>query len=233
MGFLHRNWTQRIVASIGSGFTGWGTFNGFDSTAGIFESGAAGSGQSNSIGGLSKSTYAFAIGWNNRVANMADAFGTNSNVLYQVLTATKRHKDSGKKCWLFSDAGMNNIKRTVSANERYMVKDDLDAGRMVEVYQGIKIYQEPQMPISTATGGSATNTDPITAYLVDSEDIFPVWMKGVRMGEIDIPDGYFGVGEWRPIQGTQAVWGMPMFVAGQLITADMGSSAVVHSGETF
>ena len=79
MGFLHRNWTQRIVSGLGSGFTDWTTFNGFDVTGasgGVFERAAAGS-QSNTIGGLSKSTYSFAIGWNNRVVNLSNAYGSN------------------------------------------------------------------------------------------------------------------------------------------------------------
>lgn len=234
MGLLCRSWTQRIVASIGSGFTDWTTWNGFDSTAGVFERSAAGS-QSNTIGGLSKSTYASAIGWNNRVVNMNNAYGSNQNALFQLVTATKRHKDSGKKAWLFSDQGMSNQKRAVQANERYYTKDSLDSGKPVEMYHGFRIYQEPQMPVSTATGGSTTNTYPITAYLVDAEDIFPSWMKAVKMADADeeIPDGYFGIGRWRKIQGQQMVFGCPMWCAGQMIAADMGSSGVAYGGETY
>lgn len=234
MGMLSRNWTQRIVAGIGSGFTDWLSWNGFDSVTGVFERAAAGS-QSNSIGGLSKSTYAGAIGWSNRVVNMNNAYGSNQNALFQLVTATRRHKDSGKKAWLFSDQGMANQKRAVQANERYYTKDSLDSGKPVEMYHGFKIFQEPQMPVSTATGGATTNTYPITAYLVDTEDIFPSWMKAVKMAGADeeIPDGNFGTGQWRKIQGQQMVYGCPMWVAGQMIVLDMGSSGVAYGGETY
>ena len=234
MSLLHRAWTQRIVAGIGSGFSNWVSFNGFDSVTGIFERGAPGSGQSNSIGGLSKSTYASAIGWNNRVVNLNNAFGANENGLFQLVTQTKRHKDGGNKVWLFSDQGMNNEQRFVQANTRYYMKDQADAGVPVEIYHGYPIYGEPQMPVSTATGGSTTNTYPITAYFIDFDDIFFKWMKGVKMDDgVEIPDGYFGAGPWRQIQGLQSVYGMPMFVAGQTIVTDMGSSGVAYGGESY
>jgi hypothetical protein len=235
MGFLHRNWTQRIVAGIGSGFTQWGTFNGFDftgATGGIFERAAAGS-QSNTIGGLSKATYANVIGWQNRVVNFANAFGTNANGLTQMVTATNRHKSSAKQAWLFSDAMMNNQKRAISANERYMVGDKLDSGRPIEFFAGRRVYQEPQMAVTTATGGAQTNTYPISALLVDPAEIYPVWAKGLKMGDTNVPDGYFGTGEWRQVSGMQNVWGCPIDVCGQLVTADMGSSAVGYAGEAY
>lgn len=233
MGILTRAWTQRIVSGLGSGMTDWISWNGIDSTTGIFEYLAAGA-QTNTVSGFSKSTYATAIGANNRVVNLASAYGSNQNGIYQLVTATKRHKNSGKKFWLFSDQGMNNQKRAVQANERYYTKDDLDSGRAVEKYYGWKIFQEPQMPVSTATGGTGTNTRPITAYLVDAEDIFPCWMKAVKMdGGTGLPDGYFGTGQWGPIGGLQLVWGCPMMVNGQMIVADFGGSGIAYAGEVF
>ena len=55
MGFLRRQWETRILGGTGSGFTQWLTLNGIDSTSGVFERAAVGS-QSNTVGGLSKST---------------------------------------------------------------------------------------------------------------------------------------------------------------------------------
>ncbi len=90
------------------------------------------------------------------------------------------------------------------------------------------------MPVSTATGGTSTNTYPITAYLIDSEDIFTEWSTAVSMDDGDgLPDGFFGVGSWRRISGEQMVYGCPMMVGGQNLVADMGSSAVVIRGETY
>ena len=233
MGFLQRNWTQRCVASIGSGFSRWTTLNGIDSTAGVFEYLAVGS-QTNSIGGLSKSTYSSVIGWQNVVVSLNNAYGTNQSGLYRAVVRTRRHKNGGKKGWIMSDAGIENQKRAVQANERYFVeKGGLDSGVPVEKYHGYTLYHEPQMPVSTATGGSGTNTRPITAVLIDFEDIHPEWMKAVKAGEMQIPDGYFGVGQWGPVDRHQMVAACPMLVAGQNIIEDMGSSALCHSGETY
>jgi hypothetical protein len=232
MGFLKRGWEARIIGGVGTGFTSWIGFNGFDSTAGIFERSAVGS-QSNTIGGLSKSTYANVIGWNNCVVNLNNAFGTNQIGLYQLIAQTKIHKDGGKKAWFFSTQGVTNVKRVVQAYERYMPNDKLDLGRPVMQYQGHPVYQESFMPVSTATGGSTTNTYPITAYFIDFEDIFFSWGEAQKGEGSPLPDGYFGIGEWGPIAGNTTVIGCPMAVVGQTIVADMGSSGCAYGGETY
>lgn len=232
MGLLQRLWSQRFVAGIGSGFTDWITFNGIDFSTGVFERTAVGA-QSNTIGGLSKSTYSFAIGWQNVVADMANAYGANQTQLYNAVVQTKKHKDGGKKVWVFSPQGMVNQKRAVQANERYMSAKALDSGMPVEYYHGIRMFMEPQMPVSTASGGSATQTYPITAYLWDCDDIFVKWSKAVKTDAFTLPDGFFGMGDWRQISGEQLVMGCPIMVGGQTIVTDMGSSAVVIRGETY
>lgn len=233
MGFMRRGWEKRIIAGIGSGFGEWITFNGFDSTGGIFEDDAIGS-QTNVIGGLSKATYSTVVGWQNVVVNLNNAYGTNVNGLYQVMTTTKRHKDGGKKVWLWSDQGINNYKRSVQAYERYTSSDKLDMGKPVLVYGGHPVYQQPQMPVSTATGGSTTNTKPWTALFLDFDDIHFAWSPAVKFGNGQgLPDGFFGVGDWSQIAGNITVYGCPMAVAGQTYVADMGSSGIAYGGETY
>ncbi len=233
MGFLKRSFTQRTIAGLGAGFTDWYTLNGIDYATGVFERSAVGS-QSNTIGGLSKSTYSNVIGWNNVIVDMNNAWGSNLTSLYSAITSVKEHKsDLKSKVWLFSQAGMNNIKRSVQANERYFITGQLDAGVPVELYHNIKIFQENFMPVSTATGGSSTNTYPITAYLLDADDIFTVWSTKYKFGDVTVPDGYFGIGDWRQVSGEQIVACCPMMVGGANIIADMGSSAAVIRGQTF
>lgn len=233
MGFLKRTFNTRVVAGIGSGFTDWYTFNGIDFNTGVFERSAVGS-QSNSIGGLSKSTYSAVIGWQNVIVDMNNAFGANLTALYNAITQVKDHKSSlDDKLWLFSKAAMNNLKRSVQANERYYTTEVMDAGMPVERYHNIKIYQENFMPVSTATGGASTNTYPISAYLLDVADIFTVWSQKYKFGDVTVPDGYFGIGDWRQVSGEQIVACCPMMVGGANIIADMGSSAAVIRGETF
>ncbi len=234
MGFLRRAFNQRVVAGLGSGYTDWYTLNGIDYATGVMERSAVGS-QSNTIGGLSKSTYSNVIAWNNVVVDMNNLWGSNLNQLYGAITQVKIHKpDLNSKVWLFSTAGMDNIKRSVQANERYYITDKLDAGVPVEVYHDIRIHQENFMPVSTATGGASTNTYPITAYLLDTDDIYTCWSQKVNFSNgVTLPDGYFGVGEWRQVSGEQLVICCPMMVGGANIIADMGSSAIVIRGQTF
>jgi hypothetical protein len=236
MGFLHRQYTRQIVAGGGTGFSQWGTLNGIDYTGangGVFESSAVGS-QSNTIGGLSKSTYNFAIGWQNVVVDMNNAFGTNSWRLNQAQRLVDKHKpDNGKRCWLMSINGATFGDRTFNTQVMYVNGDNKNVSNMIAKWGGLDVYPEPQMPVSTATGGSATNTTPITGYLLDNEDIFVAFMDKVNTQGVSMPDGYFGVGEWKQITGNSYVFGCPIMVAGNLVVENMGSSAVAVKGETY
>lgn len=235
MGFLHRQWTKQMVAGGGVGFTSWGTLNGIDYTGasgGVLERSAVGS-QSNTIGGLSKSTFSTVIGWQNVIVDCADAFGTNSWRLQQAITLGKRHKNSGKHVWQMSDTLVSNLARTSQGQVMYVNGADLDGGRTVPKWGGIDIYQEPQMPVSTATGGSSTNTYPLSAIMLDTEEIFPAFLKGAVFEGHKLPDGYFGVGKWEKIDGQSMIFGCPIMCVGNLITCDMGSTAAVIRGQTF
>lgn len=232
---LHRRWTKQFVAGGSAGFGSWNTINGIDYTTNAFlEENAFGS-QTNSFGGLARGSFPTVPGAQNQVQNIADAFGSNGpNALFSLATGCRRHKDGGNKVWLGSDQGINNIKRSTLAYERFTSKDSLDLGREVTMFNGSMIFHEPQMPISTATGGSATNTDPMTFAYVDVDDIYPVWANKVSMGDATAGDGYFGTGTAaKQMAGNQLVWVMVVECAGQIVALDVGSSGVAHSGETF
>lgn len=236
MGYLHRQFARQAVAGGGVGFTNWGTLNGIDYTGangGVFESSAVGS-QSNTIGGLSKSTYSFAIGWQNVVVDLNNAFGTNSWRLNQARRLADKHKaDGSKRCWIFSTAGATNLDRAYNTQVMYVNGNTEGISRIVPKWGGYDVYMEPQMPVSTATGGSATNTTPLTGILLDNADIYMAFLKKVNVQGMSAPDGYFGVGEWKQINGQSLVWGCPIMVAGNLIVTDMGSSAAVLKGESY
>lgn len=238
MGFLHRQWSRQMVAGGGSGFTQWGTLNGIDYTGasgGVLERSAVGS-QSNTIGGLSKSTYSFAIGWQNVIVDMADAFATNYFKMDQALNRIGRHtnKNGMKMVWLVSEQCQTNINHSERGKVMYVNKKELDAGQTVPTYRGNKIYMEPQMPISAATGGSATTTYPLSAIALNTKDIFPAWLQAPKGPDgIMLPPGYFGVGRWEKVSGQSGVFACPIMCAGQLITEDMGGTAAVIRGETY
>lgn len=232
---LMRKWTKQIVAGGSAGFSSWNTLNGVDYTTNAFlEENAFGS-QTNSFGGLSRGSYPTVPGAQNQVQDIADAFGSNGpNALFSLTTGCRRHKDGGNKVWLASDMGMNNLKRSTVAYLRFTSKDSADLGRVVSMFNESMIFHEPQMPISTATGGSATNTNPITFYYVDVDDIFPVWAAKVSQNGANLPDGYFGTGTAaQQLTGNTQAWCMPVACSGQLVALDVGSSGIAHSGETW
>lgn len=233
MGFLQRAWETRILTGTGAGFANWITLNGIDSTLGVFEEQAVGL-QTNTIGGLPKSTYNTVIGWQNVLGDFANAFGTNQIVMYQMLEQTKIHKavNTRTKRWFMTVNGMTFLKRVTQGYERFTTRksSDLDLGVEVDVYQGIRIYQENFLPIAGAT----TATHPMTALLLDLEDIY--WAWGKPSGEMGnkLPDGYFGTGEWGSLGGLQnMVLGSPMMVYGNTIVTDMGSSGIGVRGQVF
>jgi hypothetical protein len=235
----YRKFTQQVVSGNVAGFdtggnSGWSTMNGIDRAWGFMEDDAVGS-QTNDFGGLDRGIYQTIVGAQNQVQNAADLFGSNGlNGLFSLITSSKRHKDIGTKIFLASDAGCNNLKRSTQAYERYVSQKELDPGLVVTMFQGIPIFQEPQMPVSTATGGIATNSNPLTFLLWDMDDIFPAWAEKIVVDDDVIPDGFFGVSDVaKRVSGNQLVWTQYVACAGQLVACDVGSSGILHSGETF
>jgi hypothetical protein len=231
VGILHRGWCRRLVAATGAGFADFPTFNGFDSTAGFFESAAKAS-QTNTVGGFNKGTWAAtAPGATNAVADLANAFGTNFNLVYSMLSQIERVKpvSMGKKGGIMSESFRNNYKRYMTAYERWGAKDEVDGGKVVEVFQGIKFYLDTFMP----DAGATTTTNPISAMVIDCDDVAPVWAPAMKLGEAELPDGHFGAGSFRPISGLQNVFAMPFACAGSVPLALFGSSGVVRRGNTY
>lgn len=231
VGILHRGWCKRLVQATGTGFADFATFNGFDSTSGFFESAAKAS-QTNTIGGFNKGTWAAtAPGATNGVGDLANAFGTNFNLVYSMLTQIENVKPvaMGKKFGLMSDGFRNNYKRYMTAYERWGAKDEVDGGKVVEVFQGIKFYLDTFMP----DAGATTTANPISAYVIDAEDCYPVWAPAMKVGQIELPDGRFGAGDFRPVSGLQNVFAMPFACAGNVPIFLFGSCGVIRRGETY
>lgn len=236
MGYLKRQFVRQIVAGGGVGFSQWGTLNGIDYTGvngGVFERTAAFA-QSNTIGGISKGTYNYAIGWQNVLQDAANALGTHIWRLTLAMNQVRNHKaTTTKHSWVLSTNASTNLARASNGQVMFVNGADLDLGRITPTYGGVKCYVEPQMPVSTATGGATTNTYPLSALLLDNEYIYPAFMEAPSAAGMKLPDGFFGVGEWERISGETLVMGCPIIVAGNLITEDMGSSAAIIRGESY
>mgnify|MGYP003673500326 CR=1 FL=1 len=120
---------------------------------------------------------------------------------------------------LASRAGFKNLKRALSAQERYVDQAALDGGRMVQTFDGIQIDVEFNMP----TGGAQTGTDPISFYFLNMNDIHCLWD----------PKGYFDLSDFETVSGEYDVRAAKMRVRGQLLAKHLGSSGIAFDLEAF
>lgn len=222
---MRREFVQQLVAGgVPQWQNKWSTLNGISgfasSAAGFFEENAPG-GQTNFVGGLSKSTFgpaAGVTGWNNQVANGANSFNANGlNALYDLKVETNAVSASGPvDIILASKNGFKNLKRALQASERYMDDSKLDGGRMAQYWDGVRIEVEPQMPVS---GG----TYKASFYFINSKDVYVMWD----------PMGYFFLEDFETVSGEYDVRAAKMRCRGQLVAAALGSSGLAYDLENF
>ena len=113
-----------------------------------------------------------------------------------------------------------NLKRALSAHERYVDQSQIDGGRMVETFQGIPINVEYNMP-NDKSGGSLA--DPISFYFLNMNDIYTLWD----------PKGYFDLSDFETVSGEYDVRAAKLRCRGQLIAKHLGSSGVAFDLDTF
>jgi hypothetical protein len=220
---MKQDFVRQVVKGDAASWTRWNTLNGVDFTgvanSAFLEENAVGA-QTNIIGGLSKATYSSAPGLQNQVFNGANSFNANGLAgLYSLGTEARAVSPSGPfDVWLVSRDCFNNLKRSLSAQERYL-EGAGDGGKLVEYWNGVRIDVEYYMP----DDGAVTATTPISAYALNMQDIYCMWG----------PDGYFDMGDFMTISGEQDVRIAKMTCIGQLIAKHFGSSGLAHSLDTF
>lgn len=218
---MRREFVKQLVAGgVPQWQNKWSTLNGVDYATGFLEENAVGS-QTNSVGGLSKSTYALTTGWQNQTFDGAGSFNANGLAgLYDLKVETNAVSASGPiDIILASKNGFKNLKRTLQANERYMDDSKLDGGRMAQFWDGVRIEVEPQMP----NAGTSTTANPISFYFINSKDIYVMWD----------PMGYFFLEDFETVSGEYDVRAAKMRCRGQLVAAALGSSGLAVDLEAF
>jgi hypothetical protein len=232
MGEAKRQFEKQMIQGGVAQYEDWNTLNGANSnfsTKGLLEAGAPGSGQSNVIGGFNKATHQALAGANNQFFDIGGSFNTAGLVgLYRTIIAAKARAtdDLGGLTVLCSERGMENYKRTVQANERYMVssgKEGLDAANLNLMIAGVPAHVSTFMP-TTAQAGMGSND--ISFYLVDLNAIYVCWSKVIR-------DGYFSMSDFENVGNGYQVRVAEILVRGQLWVESWGSSAVLANGESF
>ena len=223
---LKREYVKQMVQGQVAGWDDWNTLNGIDVTGtsgGFLEKGAYGSGQSNTIGGVSKSTFKDKTGWNNQLFDGAGSFNSNGLAgLYDLMVEINAVSSSGPpNVILASRAGFKNLKRALSASERYIDTAKLDGGRVSQTWDGTPIDVEYYMPSSGTVSG--TSDQEASFYMLNMNDIHTLWDG----------KGYFDLSDFETVSGEYDVRAAKLRCRGQLIAKHLGSSGLAIGLDTF
>jgi len=220
---LKRDFVQQIVQGSVVGWEDWSTLNGVDGNFGAANTGfleeLATTAQTNTVGGIAKITTG--TGWVNQRFDGGASFNANGLAgLYDLMVEINAVSPSGPpNVILASRSGFKNLKRSLSAQERYVDQSSLDGGRMVQLWDGIQIDVEYNMPVA----GTNTTADPISFYFLNLDDIHVLWD----------PAGYFDLSDFETVSGEYDVRAAKLRVRGQLLAKHLGSSGIAFDLETF
>ena len=206
-----RQFEQQMIQGGVSQYDDWLTLNGIDHASthmGLLEAAAT---PTATIGGFNRATFA--------------ALEGVPNQFFDIKAKARATDDLAGLSVICSEKGMENYKRTIQANERYMVTGtdgQLDATGMNLMINGVPAHVSTYMP----NAGTNSTSNPATFYILDLNAIYVCWSKVIR-------DGYFSVSDFEPIGNGYQVRVSEILVRGQLWVEAFSSSAVLVDGETF
>jgi hypothetical protein len=158
-------------------------------TTGWFQSAAFGSQTTNTVGGLSKTTYQ-AQNWQNQIFDSAGSLALNH--IDELMINCQIYHPAGT----FPDILQQSSVQYISAGDRETLDKD-----MVGMWRGARIYVEPNLGFANAAG------DTVSAYALSS-DMFQLYAD---------TDGFFTVSDMLPVPGTATEAAM-VFNRMQLVT---------------
>ena len=226
---LKKEVCKQVIAGDSGKLTTLQTLNGNGTaatavnTTGWLE-GVAGTAQTNTVGGLSKTTYR-AKNWFNQMVNSNVSGGgslTLANLdelfiqaqIYNPAGTTPDIMLMSPKCYAAFLALMDNRIQYITVANRSGLNQE-----MVATYRGARIYVDPNLGI-TASAASAMGAKAISAYLLSS-DQFQLYVD---------TDGFFNVSEMMPVPGTATEAAM-VFCRMQLVTGHLASHAILIDAE--
>ena len=217
MGMLKREWEKQAIAGSSTVLTEMQSLNGFGSALGWFEEGTFGSGQSNSVGGLSKSTYQ-GQNWNNQVADAGDNFNSSragEGAMTDLMIQTQIYAPEGTvDLILASPTSYKLYKQSLRAQEQYVKETVRDGGRLALAFSGALIYVENNL------GFTESGTD-ASMYFLNSKSMKVVFDKDANFSLSDFQDksGY-------------AAREAHLYVRTQLVADHLASMGVLINGES-
>tara|TARA_R100000664_G_C2744051_1_gene132145 strand:- start:589 stop:1644 length:1056 start_codon:yes stop_codon:yes gene_type:complete len=225
MGKAKRDFEKHILVGGVSQYEDWHSLNGTDEADGYLEAVNPGS-QDNVIGGFSKATFSALTGSQNQFFDVGSNFNSSGLTgIYRTLIKAKARAldDMGGLTVISSEKALENYKRTIQANERYMVmdsNDQIDGANMNLLISGIPAY------VSTNLGDYTTSNKRHSMVLVDLNAIYVCWSKVIR-------DGYFSMSDFENVGNGYNVRVAEILVRGQLWVESFASSAIIADAETF
>tara|TARA_R110000824_G_scaffold135991_2_gene299465 strand:- start:266 stop:1324 length:1059 start_codon:yes stop_codon:yes gene_type:complete len=221
-----RDFEKHMLVGGVSQFDDFHTLQGTGIADGFLEAVAPGS-QNNVIGGFSKATYAALPGANNQFFNVSSSFNTSGLTgIYRTIIKAKARAldDMNGLTVICSEKALENYKRTLQANERYMIMDNndtLDGANMNLLISGVPAH------VSTHLGDYSVGSDiRHSMVLIDLNAIYFCWSKVIR-------DGYFSMSDFAPVSNGYSVRVSEVIIRGQLWAESFASSAVIGNAETF
>ena len=222
-----RDFEKHMLVGGVSQYEDWYSFNGTEEADGFLETANPGS-QDNVIGGFSKATFSALTGSQNQFFDVGSNFnGAGLTGIYRTLIKAKARAldDMGGLTVISSEKALENYKRTIQANERYMVMDNndqIDGANMNLLISGIPAYVSTNLGDYTLGTGNKRHS----MVLVDLNAIYVCWSKVIR-------DGYFSMSDFENVGNGYNVRVAEILVRGQLWVESFASSAIIADAETF
>ena len=216
MGMLKREWELQAVRGSSTVLTEMGSLNGANTLTGWLEEGAFGTGQANTVGGLSKTTYA-ASNWNNQSFNVASNFGTNGlDGMTDLMIQCQIYSQEGNVDLILSSPTSYRLyKSFLQAQERYTPKETvLDGGKLALAFNGALMYVENNLGVSA--GGGITPS----MYFLNSKSMKVVFDS----------DANFSMSDFQTKSG-YAAREAHVFVRTQLIADHLASLGLLYNAE--
>tara|TARA_R100001594_G_scaffold42196_1_gene74281 strand:- start:279 stop:1298 length:1020 start_codon:yes stop_codon:yes gene_type:complete len=184
IGMLKREWELQTIRGTSTVLTELGSLNGVNTATGWLEELAFGA-QQNTVGGLSKSTYA-SSNWNNQVYDVSTGGSTNDfaanglNGMAELMLQTQIYAPEGSvDLILASPTSYRLYKNTLQAQERYMPKETvLDAGRLALAYNGALMYVENNL-------GNAVGANTPSMYFLNTKSMKVVFDSDANFSMTD------------------------------------------------
>ena len=228
MSAAKRQFEKHMIQGSVSQFDDFNTLNGIDnSTTGYLEH-ALPSAQTNVYGGFSKATFSALTGSQNQFFDIGSSFNSSGLVgLYRTIIKAKARAtdDLGGMTIICSESALENYKRTIQANERYVVAkgdEGLDATNLNLMINGLPAHVSTHMP----NAGSASATNKASFYILDLNSVYFCWSKVIR-------DGYFSMSDFEKVGNGYSVRVASILIRGQLCVDGWSSSGLLVNGETF